>query len=128
MVSLTGASNIISVLIDFFIGSKCDYDRSGSWICEQDPCLMDENMINDINGQSRNLGWSAKNYSIFYGRKLRDGLSLRLGTFEPRVRVRSMSRISNPLKSLPKEFNSLSHSMNYDTQLISRIRDQGWCG
>lgn len=81
-------------------------------------------MIESINRDSRSLGWKAYNYTEFYGRKLKEGLQYRLGTFEPRVRVKSMSRLSNRLESLPKEFDALSHWSG----LISEVRDQGWCG
>lgn len=81
-------------------------------------------MINSINREAGNLGWKAYDYPEFQGRKLQEGLTYRLGTFEPRVKVKSMSRLSNRLETLPKEFNS----MNNWPSLISEIRDQGWCG
>lgn len=93
-------------------------------ICENDPCLSDSKVIEDINKESRSLGWKAYNYSEFYGHKLKEGLQYRLGTFEPRVKVKSMSRLSNRLETLDSEFYSLNHWPG----LISPIRDQGWCG
>lgn len=107
---------------EFLFNSKC---RGGQLIdCESDTCLSEENVVNFVNLEAANLGWKATNYSEFWGRKLKDGLIYRLGTFEPRVRVKSMSRLSNKLETLPREFNSLDQW----TGLISDIRDQGWCG
>lgn len=102
--------------------SKC---KSGGYKdCEDDPCLSDDNLIESINRDSASLGWRAYNYSEFYGRKLKEGFTYRLGTFEPRIKVKSMSRLSNRLETLDREFNSLNHWAG----AISPIRDQGWCG
>jgi len=105
-----------------FVYSKCS--SKGEPECESDTCLSDSETINDINREARSLGWKAHNYTEFYGRKLKEGLELRLGTFEPRVRVKSMSRLSNRLESLPTSFDSMEHW----PRLISETRDQGWCG
>jgi hypothetical protein len=105
-----------------FFFSKCR--ANGIAECEKDACLSEANVINNINRESRSLGWKAYNYTEFYGKKLKEGLTYRLGTFEPRVKVKSMSRLSNRLESLPKEFDSLAQWPG----LISEIRDQGWCG
>lgn len=102
--------------------SKCR--SNGRADCEDDPCLADAEMVKNINRDKSILGWTAHAYTEFIGRKLKEGLTYRLGTFEPRVRVKSMSRLSNRLEMLPKQFNSL---INWSS-LISQIRDQGWCG
>ena len=91
--------------------------------CEEDVCLSDEQTISDINRNTSILGWEAQNYTEFYGRKLKDGLIYRLGTFEPRVKVKSMSRLGHNADILPKNFSSLRNGW-----IISDIRDQGWCG
>ena len=80
-------------------------------------------MISNIN-LANNLGWSARNYSSFFGRKLADGLLLRLGTFDPPSSVKKMTRLSNKKVSFPERFNSLENWPGF----ISEIRDQGWCG
>jgi hypothetical protein len=92
--------------------------------CENDVCLSEDETIKEINRNGINLGWKAQNYSEFYGRKLRDGLIYRLGTFEPRVKVKSMSRLGHNSEALPLRFNSLENWSGF----ISKIRDQGWCG
>lgn len=108
--------------LKIFFHSKCR--ANGIADCEDDPCLSNANMISDINRDAGNLGWKAFDYPEFQGRKLQEGLTYRLGTFVPRVRVKSMSRLSNRLETLPREFNS----MNNWPSLISDVRDQGWCG
>ena len=70
------------------------------------------------------MGWKAHNYTEFFGRKLKDGLIYRLGTFEPRIKVKSMSRLGHNAEQLPSRFNSLENWSGY----ISDVHDQGWCG
>lgn len=80
-------------------------------------------MITDINGHGAQLGWKSYNYSEFYGKKLKEGLTYRLGTFEPRVRVKSMSRLGHNADQFPRQFNS---AQNDDwREFISGIHDQG---
>jgi hypothetical protein len=50
--------------------------------CESNICLVQPDVISGINSNAR-LGWHAANYSTFWGRKLDEGLVLRLGTLEP---------------------------------------------
>jgi hypothetical protein len=124
-----GKSNAIakSIFTDFLnLTSKCRADSNGRGIpdCEQDACLSDLKLIDSINHETRSLGWTAYNYQEFFGRKLKEGMTYRLGTFEPRIRVKSMSRLSNKLESLPKTFNALDSW----TGQISEVVDQGWCG
>lgn len=97
---------------------------NGTLNCEQDTCLSDTDVIADINGAAASLGWKANNYTEFYGRKLKEGLTLRLGTFEPRVKVKSMSRLGHKIEDLPRRFNSLETWIGS----ISEVHDQGWCG
>lgn len=52
-----------------------------------------------------------------------EGFELRLGTFEPRVRVKSMSRLGHEIEDLPGNFNSVDNMIT----TFSGIRDQGWC-
>ncbi|CRL06874.1 CLUMA_CG019566, isoform A [Clunio marinus] len=117
------------ILISSFEEAKsncnlCKCRANGVADCEKDACLSDDDVINRVNRDSSSLGWKAFNYSEFYGRKLKEGFEYRLGTFEPRIRVKSMSRLTNRLEDLPREFNSLSNWAGS----ISEIRDQGWCG
>lgn len=70
------------------------------------------------------MGWIASNYSEFWGRTYQDGLSLRLGTNEPTIRVKAMTKLSNKRHNLPNEFNSLDTWPGF----ISDIIDQKWCG
>lgn len=101
--------------------SKCQ--QNGQALCTIDSCLSNTEMIHNINN-AHDISWTAKNYSEFYGRKYNEGLELRLGTFEPVRKVKTMSRLSNGQKQLPSRFNSLERWPG----LISDVRDQGWCG
>lgn len=104
------------------VNSKCGH---GSRLeCETDACLVDDQVIDGINRDASRLGWKAANYSEFYGRKLSEGLRYRLGTFEPRLPVKRMTKISPGSDYFPKHFNSLIEWAGD----ISAIRDQGWCG
>ncbi|KAG5678378.1 hypothetical protein PVAND_008058 [Polypedilum vanderplanki] len=102
----------------------CKCSGNSTVTCEEDVCLSDVNVINDINRNAASLGWKAYNYTEFYGKKLKEGLTYRLGTFEPRVKVKSMSRLGHSTEQLPQNFNSLTKW----TGFISEIHDQGWCG
>ena len=106
----------------FFFNSTCS--SNATLTCEEDLCLSEADVVNNINSAAGSLGWKAHNYSEFYGHKLREGLTYRLGTFEPRVRVKSMSRLGHNVEALPKRFNSLETWVGS----ISEVRDQGWCG
>jgi hypothetical protein len=80
-------------------------------------------MISEIERKGRSLGWKPANYSEFYGQKLSRGLRYRLGTFVPRVKVKSMSRLGHSIEKLPQSFNSMTKFPGS----VSEIPDQGWC-
>ncbi|XP_029159391.1 uncharacterized peptidase C1-like protein F26E4.3 isoform X1 [Nylanderia fulva] len=95
-------------------------------LCEENRCLIDPELIEEINLQEQTLGWQASNYSEFWGRTLKDGVQLRLGTLNPSQSVYKMNpvrRIYDP-DALPREFNARTHW----PRDISDIHDQGWCG
>lgn len=48
-------------------------------LCEDNPCIVDPVLIENVNAEQDKTGWYASNYSEFWGRKLNDGLTLRLG-------------------------------------------------
>lgn len=58
--------------------------------CEQNRCLVDAQLIGDVNFESPLLGWRAENHTEFWGRTLDEGIQLRLGTLNP---ARSVSII-----------------------------------
>lgn len=94
-------------------------------VCEQNRCLQERDLIEEINLDSPMLGWRARNYSEFSGRTLNEGVKLRLGTLNPsRVhKTYSVPRIYES-QSLPREFDARSRWPRY----ISAVKDQGWCG
>ncbi|KAG7213781.1 hypothetical protein KM043_003002 [Ampulex compressa] len=95
-------------------------------LCEENRCLIEPELTNEINREQSSLGWHAHNYTEFWGRTLKEGVTLRLGTLNPSQSVYKMNpvrRIYDP-EALPREFDSRSHW----PRQISGIFDQGWCG
>lgn len=56
--------------------------------CEQNECLTDPNLLETVKQRGYQYGWSAKNYSEFWGKKYDEGLNLRLGTLHSTKKVR----------------------------------------
>nr|CAD7608677.1 unnamed protein product [Timema genevievae] len=85
-----------------------------------------EETRSSVNTGGNRLGWRASNYTAFWGRRLDEGISLRLGTLLPHKAVMSM----NPVKPvydperLPRSFDSRTKWRG----LIQEVKDQGWCG
>ncbi|XP_034187639.1 tubulointerstitial nephritis antigen-like [Osmia lignaria lignaria] len=106
---------------------KCtSVGRRAEVLCEQNRCLQERELIEEINAMSPSLKWKARNYSEFHGRTLKEGVQLRLGTLNPSrsvYRMNAVQRIYDP-ESLPREFDA-RHRWPGD---ISDIEDQGWCG
>ncbi|XP_041770089.1 tubulointerstitial nephritis antigen-like isoform X1 [Anopheles merus] len=101
---------------------KCNMD--GSVTCTEDVCLADDDLLRQLHHLERSIGWKATNYSEWWGRKYDEGKVLRLGTFQPRFRVKAMKRLSNKGGHLPSRFDASEHW----TGLVAEARDQGWCG
>ncbi|XP_037076919.1 tubulointerstitial nephritis antigen-like [Pollicipes pollicipes] len=94
--------------------------------CETHVCLVEPELIERTN--EAQLGWSAANYSHFWGRTLADGARLLLGTDHPGVLV-------NRTYPIVKVFNRASLPAEFDARqrpawagLIGPVVDQGWCG
>lgn len=66
----------------------CD---KGELQCENDPCMVDEDVIARVNGNQQLYGWTATNYSMFWGRKASEGLVYKTGTLNPEELVRHFS-------------------------------------
>ncbi|MPD03883.1 putative peptidase C1-like protein F26E4.3 [Portunus trituberculatus] len=106
-----------------FHGSSCE---DGRLTCEEDQCLVDEELIRRMHQHPLRHGWTAANHSIFWGRKLKEGMELRTGTFLPEAMTYNMMPIllrPNPQR-IPMEFDARQKWSG----LISGVRDQGWCG
>lgn len=91
--------------------------------CDADPCIISDDVIYGVNQPGNS--WRAYNYSQFAGKKLKDGLIYKLGTF--------------PLSRETKRMNPIRYDkdIHYDSHFDSRVRwplfispilDQGWCG
>ncbi|XP_026087399.1 tubulointerstitial nephritis antigen-like [Carassius auratus] len=85
----------------------CTCGQNGRWECEQHACLIEDDMIQEIN--RRGYGWRATNYSQFWGMTLDEGLQYRLGTQRPSRTIMNMNEIQmnmNGNDHLPSYFNA----------------------
>ncbi|XP_042808328.1 tubulointerstitial nephritis antigen-like isoform X2 [Panthera leo] len=104
--------------------NRCTCQEQGRWECDQEPCLVDEDMINAIN--RGNYGWRAGNHSAFWGMTLDEGIRYRLGTIRPSSSVTNMNEIHTvlgPGEVLPTAFEASEKWPN----LIHGPLDQGNC-
>ncbi|XP_026750376.2 uncharacterized peptidase C1-like protein F26E4.3 isoform X1 [Galleria mellonella] len=102
---------------------QSDRPEEVQWSCEQDVCLISEDVINGVN--YGNEKWRAANYSEFYGKKLKDGIKYKLGTFPLTVETKRMGSIRYDKNIVyPNEFDCRTKWRDY----ISPVIDQGWCG
>ncbi|XP_075209777.1 secreted Wg-interacting molecule [Lycorma delicatula] len=106
---------------------KCQWmgDRM-DLICDQQECIINSTLINIVNNNWNRYGWRARNYSEFWGRRLSEGISLRLGTLLSARKVLAMAPIS-------PDYDARELPFSFDTRhkwrgLIELPRDQGWCG
>lgn len=76
------------IILNIIYRSRCrKIDENPTLICNHNECLIESLLLDTIRNQSRQLGWSAKNYSEFWGRTYEDGLKWRLGTLQPPEKV-----------------------------------------
>ncbi|CAL8398141.1 tubulointerstitial nephritis antigen-like [Gadus morhua] len=87
----------------------CTCGTTGRWECEQNACLIENDMIQSVN--RGDYGWKATNYSHFYGMSLEDGIRYRLGTQRPSRTIMSMNQIQMNMdpqsEHLPGYFNAV---------------------
>ena len=66
--------------------------EDGKVDCSNNKCITDPSILDKIgvhfNPSASHYGWSAANYSMFWGRTLSDGLMLRTGSNEIKKKVR----------------------------------------
>ncbi|GLH09995.1 Cathepsin L-like proteinase [Gryllus bimaculatus] len=98
-------------------------------LCETAACLVEPEVIRGVNARhdAGAIGWRAGNHSAFWGRRLDEGLSLRLGTLQPQRTVRRMRPIrrwENHGSRIPSHFDARRRWQGR----ITPVRDQGWCG
>ncbi|XP_048518010.1 tubulointerstitial nephritis antigen-like [Dendroctonus ponderosae] len=93
-------------------------------MCDPDVCLIDDEILYAVNAESH--GWTASNYSKFWGETLERGVKYRLGTLQPKkdvIRMNPVKRYYDPAM-LPTHFDSASEWPRY----VTGIQDQEWCG
>ncbi|XP_073649133.1 tubulointerstitial nephritis antigen-like isoform X3 [Tursiops truncatus] len=93
--------------------NRCTCQEKGQWECDQEPCLVDENMIKAIN--QGNYGWRAGNHSAFWGMTLDEGIRYRLGTIRPSSSVTNMNEI-HPAQSRDLTASSLPCPLGSEAQ------------
>lgn len=107
----------------------CKCQQAGNKVellCEQNECLVEPEIISRVNSGGHHFNWRASNYSIFWGRRLDEGISLRLGTLQPQkvvMRMRPVTPVYDP-RRIPRSFDA----RNKWPRLIEGVQDQGWCG
>nr|XP_036858401.1 tubulointerstitial nephritis antigen isoform X3 [Manis javanica] len=75
------------------------------WKCSQDVCLIQPELIERVN--KGDYGWTAQNYSQFWGMTLEEGFKYRLGTLPPSPMLLSMNEVTASLpatRDLPEFF------------------------
>ncbi|KAA0188426.1 hypothetical protein HAZT_HAZT003621 [Hyalella azteca] len=96
--------------------------------CTNTRCLVEASLLQQLGGDQAGTypnrwGWQATNYTIFWGRKLEEGVLHRTGTEHTDVNLNPIFLDYNPA-TIPPEFDARAKWR----QRISRVRDQGWCG
>lgn len=90
----------------FFFHSKCTaVSRLAEVLCEQNRCLQEQSLIDEVNSIS-SLNWRAQNYSEFWGKRLSEGVKLRLGTLNPSNSVSECNTIPCFFHSIRASFLS----------------------
>lgn len=75
--------------------SKCSsLGRRAEVLCEENRCLIENDIIDGLNYESQDLGWQSGNHSEFWGKTLDDGIQLRLGTLNPSKSVNNKLNIN----------------------------------
>ncbi|XP_012874677.1 PREDICTED: tubulointerstitial nephritis antigen isoform X1 [Dipodomys ordii] len=77
------------------------------WRCSQHACLVRPELLEHIN--NGDFGWTAQNYSQFWGMTLQEGFTHRLGTLPPGPTLLSMNEVTASLPThtdLPEIFIS----------------------
>ncbi|XP_069184866.1 tubulointerstitial nephritis antigen-like [Procambarus clarkii] len=97
-------------------------------ICEEDKCMIEEQVIQTVNLAQRQYGWRATNHSKFWGRKAREGLVLRTGTHNPEALSLKMYPIllRPDVSRIPRQFDA-RNKREWQGR-VSGVSDQGWCG
>lgn len=112
------------------ITSNCNECRcvNGVFDCDDDDCMIEDKIISTINQSPRTYGWRATSYSEYWGRKARDGLLLKTGTFNPE----DLSQEMYPIVLRP---DVSKIPINFDARKkvewagrVGEVCDQGWCG
>ncbi|KAF2360563.1 Peptidase C1A papain C-terminal [Trinorchestia longiramus] len=108
--------------------NSCECSPEGVVSCTNFKCLSDPSLLQQLGAGTGSLypnrwGWTATNYTSFWGRKLEDGVLHRTGTEDSENTLYPIF-LEYDLSSIPREFDARA----VWKRRISRVRDQGWCG
>jgi len=93
--------------------SKCEQaGKKLELLCEHNVCLVEPEIISRVNTGGYRFSWRASNYSMFWGRRLDEGISLRLGTLQPQKAV-----------FFPWNIYVVSSCYNIETTTVTGLRD-----
>lgn len=94
-------------------------------LCERNQCLVEEETLRELEAGRDIYTWRPANYSQFWARSLKDGISKKLGAIRPDYPVRHMTAVefSYSPSSLPVSFDTREKW----GPLVGGIQDQGWC-
>ena len=107
--------------------NECHCD-DGELKCQEDLCMTDEFIVSAINEAPRKYGWTAAMHPGFWGRKAKDGLRLRTGTFSPQDKSHEMHpiRLDPDVSKIPVSFDARK-KVEWAGR-VADVCDQGWCG
>jgi len=98
--------------------------------CDREVCVTDEPLLNLLRRMRGSLGWTASNYTFFWGRKLSEALVRRGGTPHPHGAVTLAAKNAalaksrgEPVPDTPANFDARDRWPG----LVGDMNDQGWC-
>ncbi len=94
------------------------------WMCEKEPCLIDQDLLDNLVQSQNYLDWTPGNNSQFWGKTLLQGQNGKLGTESTLPFQMSAIRFHYKDSDIPARFDARSKW----PELNAQVFDQGWCG
>ncbi|XP_071536952.1 uncharacterized peptidase C1-like protein F26E4.3 [Panulirus ornatus] len=107
---------------------ECTCD-GGKLKCEMEECMIEKEVMEEVNSEPRHYGWKAANYTHFWTKKIKEGFLLRTGTLDPEKLSLEMYPIIQRVNTslIPDHFDARRTRREWRGRMSS-VRDQGWCG
>ncbi|XP_071536951.1 uncharacterized peptidase C1-like protein F26E4.3 [Panulirus ornatus] len=108
--------------------NECTCD-GGKLKCEMEECMIEKEVMEEVNSEPRHYGWKAANYTHFWTKKIKEGFLLRTGTLDPEKLSLEMYPIIQRVNTslIPDHFDARRTRKEWRGRMSS-VRDQGWCG